>query len=436
MNKQIRLEPGTGLTEKQLSGNRFWYIIEAGVEYLISLLIVDSFLAQLLTGNGVSDSAAGIVTELAAFAFSAQLVSVFFRKTHGMKFFVTMLHLINQIMFVMLYFIPVFKIPSSAKAVLIVIMFLCGHLIANIVSPYKLSWLMSYVPDKKRGKFTANKEIISLIMGTIFSLTMGSVSDHYKAQGKDDVYFSICAVTILVLAVIHMASLLLIKESDEEKKTPEQHIKFSEALIKTFSNKALTKIILIDVIWQFSSKLSLAYYGVYKIGDLGFTMKYIAVLSLVGSVSRIAFSRFFGKLADKYSWRRMLFICFGIATFSFFINIFTVPSNGKVMFALYSCVHAISMAGINSGLMNIIFDYVPHEDRAPALGIKSAIGGFVAFFSTFIGGYIIHTVQSAGNKVCGVTVYGQQILSAITFVLCLGLLLYMKLVVGKLDKND
>ena len=212
MNKQIRLEPGTGLTEKQLSGNRFWYIIEAGVEYLISLLIVDSFLAQLLTSNGVSDSAAGIVTELAAFAFSAQLVSVFFRKTHGMKFFVTMLHLINQIMFVMLYFIPVFKIPSSAKAVLIVIMFLCGHLIANIVSPYKLSWLMSYVPDKKRGKFTANKEIISLIMGTIFSLTMGSVSDHYKAQGKDDVYFSICAVTILVLAVIHMASLLLIKE--------------------------------------------------------------------------------------------------------------------------------------------------------------------------------------------------------------------------------
>ena len=163
-----------------------------------------------------------------------------------------------------------FKIPSSAKAVLIVIMFLCGHLIANIVSPYKLSWLMSYVPDKKRGKFTANKEIISLIMGTIFSLTMGSVSDHYKAQGKDDVYFSICAVTILVLAVIHMASLLLIKESDEEKKTPEQHIKFSEALIKTFSNKALTKIILIDVIWQFSSKLSLAYYGVYKIGDLIF----------------------------------------------------------------------------------------------------------------------------------------------------------------------
>ncbi len=435
MNNQISSTFHAGLSEKQLARNRFYYIIEAGVEYLISLLIVDSFLAQLLTSNGVSDSAAGIVTELAAFAFSAQLVSVFFRKTKRMKLFVTIMHLINQVMFVLLYFIPVFNIPGAVKVVLIVSMFLCGHLVANIVSPYKLSWLMSYVPDKKRGKFTANKEIVSLVMGTVFSMTMGSVSDYYKAQGKDDIYFSICAATILILAVIHMASLVLIKESDDEKTGEEQHVSFKEAMVKTFANKALVKIILIDIIWQFSSKLSMAYYGVYKINDLGFTMKYIAFLSLLSSISRIAFSRYFGKLADKYSWRKMLYICFCIATFSFFINIFTVPENGKWMFAIYSCLHAISMAGINSGLMNIIFDYVPREDRAPALGIKSAIGGTVAFLSTFLGGYIIHSVQSAGNKVAGVTVYGQQILSAITFVLCIGLLVYMKLVVGKMEKQ-
>lgn len=109
------------LSEKRLAANRSCYIAEAGLEYLISLLITDSFLARLLTSNGVSDSAAGIVTELASFAFSAQIVSVFFRKRSGMKRFITLLHLANQIMFVLLYFVPVFNIPSGVKAPLIVL---------------------------------------------------------------------------------------------------------------------------------------------------------------------------------------------------------------------------------------------------------------------------------------------------------------------------
>ena len=433
MNKQF--VPKTQLlSQKQLTKNRWYYIAEAGLEYLISLLITDAFLAHLLTSNGVPDSAAGIITELAAFAFSAQLVSVFFRVRKGMKSFVTILHLINQVMFVLLYFVPSISLPSSVKVVLIVVMFLGGQLIANVVSPYKISWFMSFVDDKKRGSFTANKEIVSLAAGTVFSMVMGSVSDYYKALGRDDVYFGICAATILVLAVLHMVSIVLVKDVEEVSTEIKEHVKFSVALKKTFSNKALFALILMDIIWQFGSKLSLAYYGVYKNNVLGFSMKYIAFLSLLSAISRIAFSRYFGKLADKYSWKRMLTICFVIATVSFGVNIFTVPSNGKVMFAIYSCIYAVSMAGINSGLMNIIFDYVPNEDRAPALGIKSALGGLVAFFSSFLGAFIVHSVQSKGNVIFGMTIYPQQILSAITTIFCIAVVVYMMTVVEKLKK--
>lgn len=433
MNNSIKRKSDY-LSEKQLSKNRLFYIAEAGIEYLISLLITDAFLALLLTSNGVPDSAAGIITELAAFAFSAQLVSVFFRKRKGMKSFITMLHLINQVMFVLLYFVPVINLPSSVKVVLIVVMFLGGNLIANVVSPYKISWFMSFVDDNQRGRFTANKEIVSLAAGTLFSMAMGSVSDHYKALGQDDVYFGICSVTILILAILHMLSIILVKDVKDDASGDEQHVKFSVALKKTFSNKALLALILMDIIWQFGSKMSLAYYGVYKNNDLGFSMKYIAFLSLLSAVSRIAFSRYFGKLADKYSWKRMLCICFCIAGLSFAVNIFTVPSNGKVMFAIYSCIHAISMAGINSGLMNIIFDYVPTDDRAPALGIRTALGGVSAFVSTFAGAFIVHTVQERGNVVFGMTIYPQQILSLISTVFCVGVVLYMVLVVEKLKK--
>lgn len=429
--RSLTCEKPAGFSRQKISLNRWCYIAEAGLEYLISLLITDSFLALLLTENGVPDSAAGVITELSSFAFSAQLLSVFFHKRGSVKRFVTVLHLINQLAFMLLYFIPVFDIPSSFKAVLIVILFLGGQLIANAVSPYKISWLMTYVPDDSRGKFTANKEIISLAAGTVFSMAMGSISDFYRENGSENTYFVICGATIFVLALLHTLSVLMVKEDYIKQERNSPNVGFSETVKKTFSDKVLLKIILIDVIWNFSSKLSIAYYGVYKNNELGFTMKYVAFLSLVSAVSRIAFSRFFGKFADRYSWRRMLEICFVIASLSFFINIFTVPSNGKWLFAAYSCIYAVSMAGINSGLMNIIFDYVSPDDRAAALGIKSAFGGTAGFISSFVGGYIVYITQTNNNSLFGFRVYGQQILSALTFILCLCLVAYMHIVFKK-----
>ena len=174
------------LTEKDLSRNRFMYIIEAAVEYFIALLITGAFLASLLTRSGVSDAATGIITQLASLAFTAQLVSVFFRKTRGMKLFVTVLHLANQLMFVSLYLIPTIQVSPAVKTTCFVVMFLGGHLISNIISPYKLSWLMSFVPDNQRGRFTANKEIVSLIGGMIFSMLMSAVIDQTRAAGHEE----------------------------------------------------------------------------------------------------------------------------------------------------------------------------------------------------------------------------------------------------------
>ncbi len=425
----------SNLPESTLSRNRGCYIIEAALEYFISILITDSFLALLLTRSGVSDAGAGIITELASFAFSAQLVSVFFKKTQGLKRFVTILHIINQLMFVMLYMIPIFPVSGAVKTALFVVMFLSGQIIANIVSPYKLPWLMSYVPDNKRGRFTANKEIVSLAGGMTFSYIMGSISDHYQHIGKGDVGFLICGVTIFVLAVLHTISLLLVKEEKHES-AQIPHIRFADAFRGVFKNKTLLKLMLLEIMWHFASKLSIAFYGVYKTGDLGFSMRYIAILSILSSLSRIAFSRLFGTLGDKRSWAWLLKLCFAIAAFSFFINIFTTPSNGKFMFAAYSCIHAISMAGINGGLMNVIFDYVSPEERPSALGVITAVAGMSGFAASLVGSVILSYVQAAGNSLFGIPVYGQQVLSAITFVLCVILVIYVSSVIGKIKKQS
>lgn len=412
--------------------DRVLYIIEAALEYFISLLITDAFLATLLTKNGITDSTAGIITQLASLSFSAQLFAVFFRKDKGKKRFVTFMHLTNQMLFVFLYLVPGVNVSTDIKTVLFVMLFIGGHFISSLVLPYKLTWLMSLVPDKKRGSFTANKEIVSLIGGMSFSFIMGSLVDYYEAIGKEDIGFAFCGITIFVLAILHFLTLIFTKEPFGEDQR--EHIPFGKAVGMIVKNKSLLKVMLINVGYHLATGICVSFYGTYKINELGLSLKYIAFLAMLSSTSRVLVSRLFGRLADKYSWAKMMSICFAILAGAFFTNVFAMPGNGHVIIAIYSCLYSVSLAGINSGLMNIVFDYVPHSERSAALGISNAAGGIAGFLMAIVGSRILEAVQNNGNRVLSIPVYGQQLLSAIAFVIIVLLIVYMKTVIMKLKK--
>lgn len=437
-------------SDRYAARGRLCYILAAAFEYFISLLITDAFLINLLKANGVSDAACGVIYQITVFAFSAQIFSLFVHKTR-FKRFVTLMNLANQVMFVLLYLVPGVRLAQTVKAILLVALFLGGQILANMAAPYKTAWLMSYVPDDSRGRFSANKEIVSLAGGTLFSLVMGAVSDHYERIGEPESAFAVCGVTIVVLAVLHTVSLLAVKETGTDA-APEERVQkegLRERVRGTLADGAVMKIVLVDVLWHFISGISLGFFSTYKREELAFSMTFIALLSAAYAVVRIAFSRFFGSLADKRSWARMLPICFAVAAASFAVGVFTYPTAGsldiplpflpagtvfrvtyaKVSFTLFYCLYAVSMAGINSGLLNIVFDYVPHGKSPEALGVKFAFGGFAALAAGLIGSAVVSTVQHNGNTLFGVPVYAQQVLSGIAFVLCLVLLVYMRRVV-------
>ena len=78
----------------------------------------------------------------------------------------------------------------------------------------------------------------------------------------------------------------------------------------------------------------------------------------------------------------MLSVCFIVETAAFAINAFTVPTNGKVFYTVYYMLDAVGMAGINSGAINLIYDYTEKERRTEALALKNAFSGFADFFTT------------------------------------------------------
>ena len=110
---------------------------------------------------------------------------------------------------------------------------------------------------------------------------------------------------------------------------------------------------------------------------------------------------------------------------------------GRVCFIIFYVLYAITLAGTNSGIMNLIFDYVPKEKRTGAVAILYTIGGLVGFFSTLLAKPLVDTVQANGNRFLFIdSIYAQQILSVISALLTLATLLYINTFVKRLTKAN
>lgn len=153
--------------------SRFLYIIEAALEYFISLLVTGAFLAKVTDSIGMSDTLTGILTSFVSLGFGFQIIALFLANKYPVKRWVTLLHCLNQLFFALIYVVPLVPLTQLQKTVLFVIFLLLGHIINNVVYSPKTNWFMSLVDDRQRGRFTASKEMVSLIGGMLFSFLMG-----------------------------------------------------------------------------------------------------------------------------------------------------------------------------------------------------------------------------------------------------------------------
>lgn len=408
--------------EALIKRGKLMYIFEAALEYLISILVAGSFLATLTKELGFSDSLTGVLSSVISLGCLFQLLSLTINRERSKKL-VIVLSVANQLLFMFLYVIPLWDISSRVKTVLFVVVIFLAYFIYNLAHPKKINWFMSLVDDAHRGRFTANKEIISLIAGMVFTFSMGSLVDYYAESGGIRIAFIISAAVIFVLMILHTLSLIFTVEKPKPSIAKKSIIK---NIADVFNNKDILKVTAVFVFYNIAHYVAVPFYGTYQINELGFNLKFISLLSIGSSITRIAVSKFWGRYADKNSFAKMIEKCFLVLLFSLICVIFSVLSNGKIMFMLYYIFHGIAMGGINSALINLIFDYAPYEKRADALAISQAASGLAGFLTTLAISPLVAAIQSKGITVFGHAVYAQQIVTGISFVIIIFAIIYVK----------
>lgn len=410
------------------------YVVESLLEYLVSLLVTGAFLAAILKQVGGSDVVTGVVSSFISFACVAQLFSgVLVKPGRSIKKRLLLLALLNEMMFASLYVIPFIGMPASLKTALFVAMIMSAYLILNLTTPVKYKWLMGFVGAGERGRFTANREIVSLIGGMIFTMAMGVLVDYYKAVNREQTGFILCGVTMVAVALLHSVSILLCDDEVQPQDDAALSGQFRAAFLLIGQSGALRRLLLVDVLWKAALYLSTPYYSTYLIGELGFSLTFVSALGIVYGVVRALASPWCGRLADRRGWADLLTLCLCVAAAGFLVNVFTRPES-RLLYAAYYVFYAVSMAGINAGLTNITYDYIPEQHFAQAMGARNAVSGVVGFLASLLGGVIVGRIQAGGNRLLGMTVYAQEVNSAISFALLGVLVLYMRLVVRRMQR--
>lgn len=417
--------------EKNYRLGRKMYILEAGLEYLVSILVAGSFLATITKELGLSDSLTGILSSIISMGCLFQLLSVPLRPRRT-KPLVIALSIANQLLFALLYIIPLSGLGQQSKTVLFVGTIIGAYLLYNIAHPKKINWMMSLVDDHQRGKFTANKEIISLLAGMIFSFGMGAVTDHFVENGRIRVAFIISAAVLLLLTAGHTVSMLFAVEKPMPQ-TPGKSLKNN--IKDVLSNKSVLSVTGLFAIYYISNYCYTPFMGTYYINELGFNLKTVTALGIAGSISRILVSRFWGKYADKNSFSVMLEKCFMILLLDRLCVAFAMPSTGIVTVTLHTIFNAVAMGGVNSAMINLVFDYVQPEKRADSLAICQAVAGAVGFLTTLLASPFVSYIQGKGNQVFGMTVYAQQLLSVVSLLIVLIIIVYNRKVIMKNKKE-
>jgi len=403
------------MTSAVLRRNSRFYIVQAAVEYHISLLVTGSFLAALTTALGISDALTGVLSSVISLGCVFQLVSLLLRPRRA-RSFVAACSVCNQLLFAGLFLIPFLPLGTRGRIALFVVGILAAYFLYNIAHPQKVSWLMSWVADGTRGIFTANMQIVSLLSGMAFSLAMGAACDHFREKSQENTAFVLCAAVIFLWMAVHAA---LLRGVTDRQLTYESRggvlLRFGAVL----REKKVRRITTLYVLWHAANYAAMPFYGTYQIKELGFSLTLVSLLTVLGSFARVLVSRVWGRYGDRCSFPVMVRLGFLLAAAAFGVCAFAAPGGGLVPFAVYNVLYAVSVGAIEIGRNNLIFDAVPEELRSDAVALSQSLCGLAGFAATAVCSVAVSAVQRGGNVVLGLPLYAQQLMSVVAALLAL-----------------
>ncbi len=412
--------------------SRLMYIIEAMFENFITVVTTGAYLAKLTTSIGISDGLTAILATITSLSSVFQIISISLAHRNPIKPIIIPIQVLSHLMLAGLYLIPLIGFNSGAVAIFCIITIL-ARACSSITSPLKVNWFMSLVDPKKRGSYTANLQIVSIVGQIIFALAASNMVDRFDEQGNLRGAFIALTVTILVLTVLTNLPLFLAREKhevSERKPSPFHSVK------ELCRNKKYVRAISIFAIYSVAANVGASFLGTYQIKELGFSMTFIAILDTIISVLHIAALAVLGRLSFHMQYRSVVRLGYLLSIGAYTALIFTTTSTGAVLFLVYRVFNMLYSSSMAVSQRNLLFEICPPEERTSAISIFTMTSGLIGFAATVAVTPLFNHMQATGVTVFGIDVFPQQVFAAVALVLVIIVNVLWNISYNKLESDE
>lgn len=406
----------------RLTDSQKTMLVQGALSSALFSIGTGNFLAGYLTYLGASPAFCAIVAAMPQLGCILQLVSPFlFERLRHRKAVICICCFVFRIGMGIAGLIP-FALPGKNERLAAVFaLYLLAFLMAGFVTPGLDQWTMALAPSYRRGRFFATKNIVSALMTSGISLTLGWQLDHFVSKGAAGVGYLTLYICCCVLACV---DLLLLSRMEEIPCEPMSEMKIAD-LARPIRDKTYRKIILFLPMWFFALNFSSAFLSVYMLQGLGMSHTAITGMATVASVAGILGTWFWGRMADGSSWNSIL-IWTGCLTGGTYLCWAAVrPGCGVVIPLLLQAFAAACSGSFHVASMNLQFACSPREGKTLYLGVGAAISNLTGYAAALLGA----SFQSALMQEMGIR--SICILFGCTGVLCVGAVM---LIVPRLPK--
>ena len=409
------------------------YTFECAFEYFVALLVSGAFLSKLLLSIGMSDALIGIISSFISLSYLFQFFSIFVvQKITNTKRFAVLFHSLGQVLFMFIYLIPFLPFEYKHKELLVIISILLAYFGNYFVNSIIYRWGNSHVQPNHRARFSATKEMISLAAGTVVTLVAGYVMDTFELADNIEGGFLFCSLAIFIFALCDFICLMLIKNKIKTPEEKKEKTPLREVIKNTLGNKNFLNITALQILWDVGRFVTVGFISTYSLNatELAFTVGSVQIITIISHGARIVISRPFGRYSDKHSYAKGIELGFILAAISFGSAIFMTPAT-RFLYIVYMIFHATCHAGVGANLLNVTYSYVNEKYLSEAIAIKNSISGICGFGASLAASALLANIQANGNTFLGIQVYGQQVLSAISFAIMVAAVVFTKLVIEK-----
>lgn len=344
------------------------------MEFSFLNAFAQNFVSPLITVYAIFLGATNqIISMLNAFpTFASLFGQIFFvRISKGLKF------VIIGTLFWSIFWVFIANVRDPVTLVNLI----TAQAFINAISiPAWNAFLLSSIPEKRRGALTAELNIFSSVGGFISSILGGYLIETY---GFLKVFFYIVVIVgiISIIPLLHIGYRKI--KSSKAKKS------------RNGDRKKLIAITKAVIFLNFSVQIAAPMMTVFLVKNLNVSKMDIAILNSVSFIGAILFFRPMGMLSDLIGRKRVMLASLLLISF-FPLPYFIASSKSDFNIILfYSFIGNIAWAGFNVAYFSYLCDVAP-EPFERSTTFFTFFTGLASFFGSLISGVLVDIVGYKG----------------------------------------